>query len=372
VRIVHLSDTHLGLRELHHTDADGRNVREQDVYGAFARAIDKALELEPAAVVHSGDLFHGYHPASAALGVALDQIERLRAAGIGFVVIAGNHSTPRGRAIEHPFSLLQRFGIEAVHGQPRRLHFADLAVTAIPHSHDHEEMAAWIAAAEPDPEAGFNVLVAHLGLEGLARVGAGEPGAAELPGEILESVADFDYIALGHLHQFDRPRINAVYAGSLERLSWADRSTRKGIVEVDLAADPMSKAFVRLHEIEGRPRKRLPAIDGRKSGDLTKAICRSAKRKGLEGAIVKVPIANISFEKFGAIDRRKVGEAFSRCLHFELEPEFVEAGSGAPQPAAPAELRDFLARRVPAGVESELFVARGESYMTRAAEDIGA
>ena len=91
MKIVHLSDTHLGRRELHHTDAEGRNVREQDGYAAFARAIDEVLELSPAAVVHSGDFFHGYHPSSAALGAALDQIGRLRAAGIEFVVIAGNH-----------------------------------------------------------------------------------------------------------------------------------------------------------------------------------------------------------------------------------------------------------------------------------------
>jgi DNA repair protein SbcD/Mre11 len=372
MRIVHLSDTHLGRRELHHTDAEGRNVREQDGYKVFAEAIDRVLELKPAAVVHSGDLFHGYHPAAAALGAALDQIERLRAAGIEFAVIAGNHSTPRGRAIAHPFSLLERFGAHAVHGQPHQLHFGDLAVTAVPHSHDHEELAGWIADADPDPEARFNVLVAHLGIEGLARVGAGEPGAAELPGEILEAVADFDYIALGHLHQFDRPRVNAIYAGSLERLSWADRATRKGIVEVDLSAEPMDKKFIKLHELEGRSRKRLPAIDGSEADDLTKEICRLAKGKGLKDAIVRVPIVNVSFEKFGAVDRRKVGEAFARCLHFELEPEFVEPGSGTSRPAAPAELRDFLARRAPSGVEPEVFVARGESYMTRAAEDIGA
>lgn len=372
MKIVHLSDTHLGRRDLHHTDAQGRNVREQDAYEVFARAIDRVLELSPAAVVHSGDLFHGYHPPSAALGVALDQIERLRAAGIGFVVIAGNHSTPRARAITHPFSLLERFGADAIHEEPRRLRFGDLAVTAIPHSHDHERMAGWIAEADPDPEARHNVLAAHVGLEGLTRVGAGEPGAAELPGEILESVAAFDYIALGHLHQFDRPRVNAAYAGSLERLSWADRATRKGIVEVDLAAKPMDKAFLRLHEIEGRPRKRLAAIDGRKAGDLTKRICRAAKGEGLAGALVKVPIADVTFERFGAIDRLELGAAFGHCLHLELEPEFVEPGSGAPQPAAPAELRDFLARRVPSGVEAGVFVARGESYMTRAAEDIGA
>lgn len=372
MKVVHLSDTHLGRRELHHTDESGRNARELDGYEVFTRAIDKAIELEPALVVHSGDLFHGYHPSAAAFGVALDQLERLRAAGIGFLVIAGNHETPRGRAITHPFALLERFGIDAVHGRPRRLRLGDLSVTAIPHSHDHEELAGWVTAAEPDAEARFNVLVAHIGLAGLARVGAGEPGSPELPGEVLEAVAGFDYIALGHLHQFDRPRVNAVYAGSVERLSWVDHAGRKGIVEVDLAAKPLDKGFVTLHEIEGRARKRLPAVDGGKAGDLTKAICRAAKGKGLEGAIVRVPIADVSFERFGAVDRRKVSEAFARCLHFELEPEFVESGSGSPQPAAPAELRDFLSRRVPAGVEPELFVSRGENYMTRAAEDIGA
>jgi hypothetical protein len=158
----------------------------------------------------------------------------------------------------------------------------------------------------------------------------------------------------------------------LERLSWADRSLRKGIVEVDLEAAPLDRGFVRLHEVEGRARRRLTPIDAREADDLTERLCRLAKGRGLKGAIVKAPIVNVTFERFGAIDRRKVGAAFAKCLHFELEPEFVAAGSGAPQPAAPAELRDFLARRVPAGVEAEVFVTRGESYMTRAAEDIGA
>jgi DNA repair exonuclease SbcCD nuclease subunit len=372
VKIIHLSDSHLGRRELHHTDASGRNVRELDGYETFGRAIDAALALEPALVVHSGDLFHGYHPSAASMGVALDQIERLRAAGIGFLIIAGNHETPRGRAITHPFALLERFGAEAVHGEPRTLRLGELSLTAVPHSHDHEELAGWVAGAEPDAKARFNVLVTHIGLAGLPRVGAGEPGSPELPGEALEAVAGFDYIALGHLHQFDRPRINAVYAGSLERQSWADHSSRKGIIEVDLAAKPLDEGFLELHEIEGRDRKRLPPIDGKTAGDLTNEICRVAKGKGLEGAIVRVPFANVTFERFGAIDRRKISEAFARTLHFELEPEFTESGAGAPQPAAPAELRDFLSQRVPAGVEPELFITRGESYMTRAAEDIGA
>ncbi len=110
MRIVHLADTHLGFRQLHHVDATGRNVREQDVYRAFERAIDTIVELKPDAVIHAGDLFDSYHPSSAALGVALDGLRRLREAGIPVVIIAGNHSTPRVAAAEHIFGVLERFG----------------------------------------------------------------------------------------------------------------------------------------------------------------------------------------------------------------------------------------------------------------------
>ena len=47
MKIVHLSDTHLGARQMHYTDARGRNTREQDIYNVFTAAIDKILELQP-------------------------------------------------------------------------------------------------------------------------------------------------------------------------------------------------------------------------------------------------------------------------------------------------------------------------------------
>ncbi|MDQ1686683.1 MAG: repair protein SbcD/Mre11, partial [Frankiaceae bacterium] len=95
MKIVHLSDTHLGFRQLHRVNDAGRNEREQDVYDAFERAISKIIEIAPAVAIHAGDLFDSYHPSSAALGVALDGLRRLREAGIPVVVIAGNHSSPR-------------------------------------------------------------------------------------------------------------------------------------------------------------------------------------------------------------------------------------------------------------------------------------
>ena len=62
MRIVHMSDTHLGWRSLHRVDDRGRNQRECDLYNAFGRAIGTAIELAPDVVIHSGDLFDGYHP----------------------------------------------------------------------------------------------------------------------------------------------------------------------------------------------------------------------------------------------------------------------------------------------------------------------
>src|SRR5215217_2984376 len=110
MRIVHFADTHLGHRYLTKVDDEGHNFREQDVYKAFARAVERILQLRPNAVVHAGDLFDSFHPSTQALTVALDGFARLHEAGIPSVVVSGNHSTPRYHATQHVFSLLDRYG----------------------------------------------------------------------------------------------------------------------------------------------------------------------------------------------------------------------------------------------------------------------
>jgi DNA repair exonuclease SbcCD nuclease subunit len=372
MRIAHLADTHLGARRLHYTDERGRNVREQDIFKSFAVAVDKIIDLKPAVVVHAGDLFDGYHPSAAAMGVALDQFDRLRKVGIEVVVIAGNHSTPRSTAFEHPFAILERFGVHAVYAEPRQLRFGELAVTAIPHNGDEECLAEWLAAAKPDGGANFNLLAAHLGLSGLSRVGAGELGSLELSGEILEQSNGFDYVALGHLHEFDRVRVNAAYAGSLERLSSADRAKEKVFIEVDLSVEPTADGFMRAHEIPVRAQLVLAPIDAAAAENLTELICASAGATDLNGAIVRLPIRGVSIAAFGAINRREVNAAFAGCLHLELDPEFIDRSGGEPTTPRPQDLREFLAARTPQGVDPDVFLERAEGYMTRAAEELGA
>jgi DNA repair protein SbcD/Mre11 len=374
VRIVHLADTHLGFRQFHRTDDRGRNIRELDVYGAFDAAVERAIELRPAAVIHAGDLFDSYHPSSAALAVALDGIARLSEAGIPFVVIAGNHSTPRAASAEHVFGVLERFDrsglVHAVHGGPAVVRIGGLAVHAVPHHNSRDGLAEQLRAARPLADADFNVCVVHMGLGGMGNVGAAEAGSLTLSGEELEAVGDFDYIALGHLHKADRVRINAAYSGSLERLTWADDAREKGIAEIDLAAAPLDDGYYVRHPIPARRRVLLDPIDAARTEDLTVAVVAAAERDDLDGAIARLTVRNATTAAAGGIDRRAVDEAFRACLHFELEVEPAVSEREGVTALAPLELRDFLTGRAPAGLDVAEFVTRAEGYLERAAEEL--
>ncbi len=377
MRLVHFSDTHLGWRSLHRVDNAGRNQRESDVYEAFDRAVHKTIELAPDVVIHSGDLFDGYHPSSAALKVCLDGMGRLRDAGIPLVVIAGNHSTPRITSAEHVFCLLERFDrdglVHAVFGETRRIRIGKLAILAVPHVNDEIAVRDTLSIAVPDAEADYNVLVAHIGLDGLGHVGGSEAGSLTLSGETLETTDAFDYVALGHLHRFQDVRDNAAYSGSLERLSWADDPDgSKGILEVDLAAGCTSAEFVTLHEIPVRPHIALPTIDASATDDLEAEIIAAAETVDASGSepMVRLVVANITSADWSAIDRRRVGTAFENCLHVDLVPEII----GEEQiTLTPPDLREFLSSWPGAkGIDAEDFIARAEHFLALADQEMSA
>ncbi len=361
MRIAHLADTHLGYRQLTRTDEAGRNVREQDVYRVFEEAIDQIIEQKPDVVIHAGDLFNSYHPTSRALAVALDALRRLKRARIPFVVIAGNHSTPRYAHVGHIFEVLERFGgVHAVWQAPETIELGGLAVHAIPHHPDPQLLEESIRAAEPT-ERRANVLVLHAGLDGLARVGAGEVGSVSISGSALEAAAGFDYIALGHLHAREGVRVNACYAGSLERLSSADQESRKGFIEVDLDVAISDPDRVRFHDTTPRPMATIGPIYGGLDGDLAAQIIEAAKGIELEEAIVRCSLAEVDQDRFRALDLPRLRSHFAPCLHFELRPEFVRTTSGI---GAPQDLRAFLnARGKRQGLQLEELLERAQRLL---------
>ena len=91
MRLIHLSDLHLGFRQFQRTTPDGINQREADVAASFARALDRVIELRPELVLIAGDVFHTVRPTNPAILHAFTQFSRLvRALPDAIVVIADN------------------------------------------------------------------------------------------------------------------------------------------------------------------------------------------------------------------------------------------------------------------------------------------
>jgi DNA repair exonuclease SbcCD nuclease subunit len=370
MRIVHLADTHLGHRSLSKVDDEGRDVRERDVYRAFDSAIERTLELAPDAVVHAGDLFDSFHPSTEALSVALDGFTRLHDAGIPIVVTAGNHSTPRFSGTRHVFSLLERYGCaHAVWGETTVIDIGGLAITAIPHRPDTETLDAAVRAAKPKPGAKFNVLVLHAGLEVLPRIGSGEAGTVNINPALIEELREFDYIAFGHFHEYRSLRINAAYSGSLERLSFNDRSKEKVILEVDLAAGPMGKHWITRHPIPTRLVTTLDEIDALTSGDLTADVLAALAGTDLDGAVLRCPIRGVTQDAYRGLDMPAIQEATKECLHFELKPQFV--GSAKARPRSADDIRAYVMAATPDGMEADEVLRRAEEYLAQASSGLG-
>ena len=78
MKIIHISDTHLGAagfsRKL---SPSGLNQREEDFCNSFIAAVDKIIQLKPDIVLHSGDFFHSVRPTNRIINLALKQILRI-------------------------------------------------------------------------------------------------------------------------------------------------------------------------------------------------------------------------------------------------------------------------------------------------------
>lgn len=262
LRIAHLADTHLGYRALFKSDpVSGRNQRAVDFERAYQTAVDDILTRGVDLVVHAGDVFHHTRPSWAAIRAFVRQTRRLSEAGLPLLVIGGNHDTPRLRTSGSVFSVLELAlpGTRFVTGYEQEgVEFPalDLLVTAIPHGKLVDPLGP---SAVPAPGV-RNVLVTHGMVAGLKLKGRPhEPGEEDVADFLLGE--DFDYIALGHYHVFDRVRANAWYSGSTERTGWGDEDVDPGYALVEIG-EPGAGAAATHIPVGGRPMRTLAAVDG--------------------------------------------------------------------------------------------------------------
>lgn len=108
MRILHVADTHLGMRQY------GLETRRSDFSAAFTQVVSAALDAEVRAVIHAGDLFDNRAPATDDLRDLVTGLARLRQAKIPFLGIVGNHE---GKRHHQWLDLFAQLGL-AIHLNP--------------------------------------------------------------------------------------------------------------------------------------------------------------------------------------------------------------------------------------------------------------
>lgn len=346
----------------------GLNQREEDVHAAFARVVDKALELRPDVVLHSGDLFDVVRPTNRAVSMAVEQLLRLTRAGIPVVAIAGNHESPRLRETGSVFRFLEFFdGIHAVYrGQPEVVRIGDLAIHGVPQAADQAAVNQQLEQQRPAGDARYHVLTAHVAVSGVRAFAMGEFNEHIVPVSSLHP--DFDYVALGHYHQCAQVADHAWYAGSTERMSFGEAGQPKGFLLVDL--DTGKPEF---HPVATRPMLDLEPVDadGMDAPALQQAIVRALERCEPAGKVVRLRVQRVPRHVHAALDLARIRRAGQDALHCAVRWEFVEGqreeGSGGEAIGPLAEEFDhFLAREPLDGLPRERVRARALGFLREA------
>lgn len=383
MKLVHLSDLHLGFRQYQRQTPTGLNQREADVAMAFRKAIDKIIELSPDVVVIGGDVFHAVRPTNPAILHAYNQFARLREMlpDTDIVMVTGNHETPRISETGYIVRLFLGLGISVVDTVPKRLRLRDgeLAILAVPSG------IRPLPKLEPDPSAKYNVLLMHGQVEGIIhRFNAADRPDDEVALKDL-AVERWDYVALGHYHVYHQVAPNAWYSGSIEYTStniWAEvdeesarknRSERgKGFVERNL-----STGEHRFHTLSlARRVVDLPALnaEGLTSEQLSEVICGIVDdcEGGIDDKIVRLVVRDVPRHILRDLDHRKIREFKRRAMHFLLDarrPEPMRIASGAPgrRASLTETVRAMLeSRDVTPGIDRKTLVDLGLHYLTEA------
>lgn len=217
IRILHTADTHLGYKQYH------SEVRRKDFFEAFEIVVKDAVEMQVDAVVHAGDLFDSRNPTLEDLLETINILSGLRAAGIPFFGIFGNHESKQNTQW---LDLLQEMGLAARLGKkPQKV--GDVAIYGID-SVPRSKIPLYDYSGFDVPENSMmencrKLLVMHQIVQPF-------PYAEWDCADILKNLPfKVDVILLGDYHKYEKFTIGetwVTYSGSTERNSASEEESR--------------------------------------------------------------------------------------------------------------------------------------------------
>jgi exonuclease SbcD len=323
LKIIHFSDTHLGFNDLDILNEENINQREADFYDAFSQVIAQIKVIQPDFIIHTGDLFHRASPSNRAITFALEQFKIIDELGIPFILIAGNHSTPRTNISSPILKIFDNFkNIHAVYEQEyKKIEFKSVIFHALPHMNDETKALSQIELCEAEiDKSKKNIMMMHCSVGAFYLMN--EFGEWVYPSEKEYVFKMMDYVALGHWHGFGQvgKHENVYYSGSTERTSLNDKRNSKGFIEISL----YDELHVEYKEIKIRPIA-LKEIDCEDYDNSVLGICTT----DVKDAIVDVKLTNLTALQSIDIQNSEIKNIFKDALHVSVKREFKKSANEA-------------------------------------------
>ena len=217
MRIVHLSDTHIGKRRY--------NLKSSpmDFLEAFEEAFEIALSFSPDVIIHSGDVFDHPYPMNFTKRTIVDRLLRYSRSAI-ILIVAGNHDYADMDGVS-PLSFFS-----FMNGNIHVSEFRDVAPAKsitpididgvrfypIPFVRDRSLLREILNATMDSLEGGLNLAIMHQIIDGFTA------RRKNISMDINhEELREFSFIFVGHFHTPFLDRDNRFsYAGSTEALSF--------------------------------------------------------------------------------------------------------------------------------------------------------
>ncbi len=256
MHVLFVSDTHLGF-DLPSRPRVVRRRRGDDFFQNFERALETARSGKADVVVHGGDLLYPSRVPAWLAEAALAPLKRLASSGVPVLLVPGNHE----RA-SLPYPLLALHEHLHIFDRPRTYALeaggVRVAFVGFPYTHEIRRRFPEVFASASCNSSGADVkvLCLHHCVEGATcgpgnftfRSGSDVIRTADLP-------CDVAVVLSGHIHRHQvlRPagKPPVIYAGSVERTSFAEAPETKGFVVVQFTQSGLGQ--FRFQSLPARP-----------------------------------------------------------------------------------------------------------------------
>lgn len=338
-KIAQISDCHLGYRSGQFRDVDtGINLREQDGYNAFEKAIDEIIEAKPDVIICSGDMFHSPSPTIYTIVQCKRILNKVAKAGIPFYDIAGNHDAtdsirdiPANAAIHEPLLNLNSYTEPYVVKE-----ILDGIVCHFVSHHGFIAQQETMKLLNPIKNK-FNILVTHGSVYdtnmNMILHSENEPREIVIPEEIMNM--DWDYTLMGHIHErgwvsstdglTDTANRKQFYGGSLIRRGFSDKECKlgRGWTMWTIKDNKMTPEF---HTIEERFQKDVIIFcKDKTSVEIENEIEKEFNQIDFDKQpIIRLTLINISKQNRTALDLSKFRELTQKCLTYSTKFKMIE------------------------------------------------